>query len=568
MPRVRVRRRIESHQRGAAAAVFGAVALVAPACASPTGPASESASRTAQALVSNPHTVDYVPLWQTINSANVPWANISHINLAFAGVNSSHQCAWVDSNGNPSGYDTNASSLISYRNANYPAVKILVSVGGWTMSQYFSESMSPTYRSGFVSSCVSLVNNTGADGLDIDWEYPTRLGAGNCPSGHTCATSSDPQYLTDTLSSLRSSFGSKLITAALRGNTSGDGSNIPYQYGNFFSGSTPNLNWANVMTYDFWGTWDSTTGFTAPVGWVESALSYASSQAGGYQVDFNMGVPFYGAAWANVATSGGAGQSGTPLGTVTYRNALPLAQSSSCSVHTPSSGDTSNHYIYCPGTVSVTYTDANTGNLVTANESGVWISYDDMTVVNTKGTYVANNNWGGMMWWAQGDDSASNDLSNTIDTNMDGNTTGVSGPYNHIANQTTGYCVDGGGRTTNGWYVAQYRCSSSSNNIKWKLVSQANGTYHIVNETTGQCIDNAGQTGDGADMQQWACNDSSSNPNTHQEWTKVSVGSGWYHIVNKNSGKCLNSGGSSSNPVSQYTCGTSSNLSWSITALP
>src|SRR5262249_35662719 len=128
-------------------------ALSCGACAAPSTstPADEQVGTSSQALVSNPKQVVYIPLCVSVNDAAIPWADITHINLAFAGINSSHQCAWVDSNGNASGYDTNASSIISYKNAHYPAIKVMVSVGGWTMSPYFSESMSSTHRSGFVS---------------------------------------------------------------------------------------------------------------------------------------------------------------------------------------------------------------------------------------------------------------------------------------------------------------------------------------------------------------------------------------------------------------------------------
>src|SRR5258705_2977264 len=124
------------------------------ACSVPAAPEVESVGTSEQALVSSPKQVVYVPLWGTVDNTTIPWDDITHINLAFAGINSSHQCAWVDSNGAASGYDTNASSVISYKNAHYPAVKVMVSLGGWTMSQYFSESMSSSYRSGVVSSCV------------------------------------------------------------------------------------------------------------------------------------------------------------------------------------------------------------------------------------------------------------------------------------------------------------------------------------------------------------------------------------------------------------------------------
>ena len=57
-----------------------------------------------------------------------------------------------------------------------------------------------------------------------------------------------------------------------------------------------------------------------------------------------LGVPFYGGAWANVGSPSGAGTgySGTPLGTVAYKDAVPISTAAGCSVKTPTSGDTQN----------------------------------------------------------------------------------------------------------------------------------------------------------------------------------------------------------------------------------
>jgi chitinase len=52
------------------------------------------------------------------------------------------------------------------------ALKVLLSVGGWTYSSHFV-SAAPTSprRLAFALSIVSLIRNFGLDGVDIDWEY-------------------------------------------------------------------------------------------------------------------------------------------------------------------------------------------------------------------------------------------------------------------------------------------------------------------------------------------------------------------------------------------------------------
>ncbi len=65
----------------------------------------------------------------------------------------------------------------------HPHLRVLLSLGGWTESTYFSDAALEVNRNAFVQSCIDTFmrgNVAGVfDGFDVDWEYP-----GSC--GLTC----------------------------------------------------------------------------------------------------------------------------------------------------------------------------------------------------------------------------------------------------------------------------------------------------------------------------------------------------------------------------------------------
>ena len=54
-----------------------------------------------------------------------------------------------------------------------PDTKILVSIGGWGDTAGFSAAArTPESRRQWASRVADMVRDTGADGVDVDWEYP------------------------------------------------------------------------------------------------------------------------------------------------------------------------------------------------------------------------------------------------------------------------------------------------------------------------------------------------------------------------------------------------------------
>ena len=134
--------------------------------------------------------VGYYPGWgiysRGFEVADLPGDQLTHINYAFANLVGG-ECVlgdpWADVErhlpGDPwSGPGSDASYFGNFRQLDllqeeHPALKTLISIGGWTWSGNFSDAaLTPASRARFATSCADFMENYGFDGIDIDWEYP------------------------------------------------------------------------------------------------------------------------------------------------------------------------------------------------------------------------------------------------------------------------------------------------------------------------------------------------------------------------------------------------------------
>ncbi|KAG8711791.1 hypothetical protein FRC11_001828, partial [Ceratobasidium sp. 423] len=130
------------------------------------------------------------------------------------------------------------------------SLKVLLSIGGWTYSQagHFNFITDASARATFISSAISLLEDNGLDGIDIDYEYP--------------AAGAQAQGYVSLLSELRTALNSHAtkkgetnlyqITAAVPAGKS--------NYENLLiSQMDPSLTFWNLMAYDYAGSWSTTS---------------------------------------------------------------------------------------------------------------------------------------------------------------------------------------------------------------------------------------------------------------------------------------------------------------------
>ncbi|CAH7669749.1 glycoside hydrolase superfamily [Phakopsora pachyrhizi] len=104
--------------------------------------------------------------------------------------------------------------LVKYAHGN--GTKVVLSVGGWSGSKYFSQVIvNETTRSIFANSIYEVVTTNNLDGVDIDWEYP-----GQAQVQDNTVSPQDTEALLKFFLTLRSRLGAhSIISAAVTDST-------------------------------------------------------------------------------------------------------------------------------------------------------------------------------------------------------------------------------------------------------------------------------------------------------------------------------------------------------------
>ncbi|KDQ10640.1 carbohydrate-binding module family 5 protein [Botryobasidium botryosum FD-172 SS1] len=306
-------------------------------------------------------------------------------------------------------------------------LKVLLSIGGWTYSQagHFNFVTNAGARTTFVNSAITIMEDNGLDGIDIDFEYPTAAQA---------------SAFTSLLSELRT---------ALNNHASKKGETNPYQISVAVPAGPSNYqvldiagmdrsltNW-NLMAYDYSGSWNTvsddqanlypgtTTGFDT-----DTAVKYYLSH-GATASKLNLGLPLYGRAFENTAgirkSFSGVGPGTWEAGVYDYK-VLPLA---GAAVTENSALGASYSY------------DAGKKELV---------SYDTPNIIAQKVAYANSKGLGGTFFWElSGDKTDGNSLVSKAQSTLGGLDT----TQNHLSYPFSKYdniknnMGSGGGSPTN-----------------------------------------------------------------------------------------------------------------------
>ena len=277
--------------------------------------------------------------------------------------------------------------------AAHPALKVAISVGGWGAGGFSEAADSAAGRQLFADSAAQLLGAHGADGLDVDWEYP-----GHDESG-IHAGAQDRGNFTLLLESLRASLdragaaqgraGARRYTLSI---AAADG---PFVSGIDIAAVAPFLDWFNLMTYDFVNSQTPYTGHHSGLKAARIAPAAARTAERAVRQFLSAGVPagklligaaFYGREFAGVqADHQGLYQ---PYGR--YQGEIPWPQ-------------LDKDYIGKNGYLRYWDAAAQSPWLWNA-ELRRFISYDDPQSLAAKTAYVKAMHLGGIMYWEQSQD--------------------------------------------------------------------------------------------------------------------------------------------------------------------
>ncbi|MFJ4097062.1 glycosyl hydrolase family 18 protein [Kitasatospora sp. NPDC089913] len=318
--------------------------------------------------------------------------------------------------------------------AKYPNLKVVVSLGGWTYSKYFSDAAATdASRQKLVKSCLDVwikgnlpvYNGAGGDGvaagifdgIDLDWEWP------GSPDGHAGNhySANDKANLTLLLAEFRKQLDAlggshKLLTAftpadPVKINQGWDLSKI-FNY----------LDIANVQGYDFHGagsdnSWEpNRTGHQGNL-YQDAQDPYATHfsvdaavkpylDAGVNPRKLTIGLAFYGRGWQGVADGGVKGEWQSATGAAPGQ----FAEEAGTRGY--------NNLITTFPNLAVYHDEQSVATYGYTGAGGQWWTFDDAWSIGKKTAYLKSKGLLGAMIWEMTGDTPGGTLITAIDNGL------------------------------------------------------------------------------------------------------------------------------------------------------
>ncbi|KAF5356557.1 hypothetical protein D9758_008231 [Tetrapyrgos nigripes] len=361
----------------------------------------------------------WYPGWLGADSppANLSWEKYTALTFAFATTTPDTSVIALD--------DVSKQVLPDFvSSAKENDVQALLSIGGWTGSQYFSTAVATAEnRTAFVKAVLGLVSQYSLDGIDFDWEYPGKQGVG-C---NTISPDDSANFLSFLQELRQDPTGAELVLTAAVGITPFAGADgTPMTDVSEFAKVLDHI---GIMNYDIWGSWSATVGPNAPLN-----DTCASTQAGsgvsavnawtaaGFPADqIALGVAAYGHSF-HVTPSDALDASGTLQVNPPFdKSQQPHGDSQDGEAGTDQCGNAvpvggifnfwgliDGGFLTDNGTaangISYTFDECSQTPFVYNQQSDVMVSFDDATSFKSKGEFISDMGLAGFaMWHVLGD---------------------------------------------------------------------------------------------------------------------------------------------------------------------
>ncbi len=362
---------------------------------------------------------------------DIPWGKVTHINYAFAAVGDDNRIQLMDEEAaiqrvyegqDPSLPYLGHFNLLNTYKQQYPGTKTLISIGGWSASgNFFPMTDTQTSIDTFADSVVDFLRQYGFDGADIDMEYPSSTGQSGNPLDFDV---SEPRrgVIYDHFLMLMETLREKLDEASEEDNkqyllTMAAPASSWILGGMELGEYAKYLDYLNMMTYDFHGSWNGYVGpqsavfsdprdtetaqLPIPVLSIDWAFKYFRGVLPADKI--NIGVPYYTRGWKNVtpgAYPGGlygraAMSGGGADGIDGVWNDPPPAE--------PSGTNSIYHMMNLLDDPSLGYElfwdDVTQTSYVWNESKKVFLTHEDERSMAAKIQYVIDNGIGGYMVW-------------------------------------------------------------------------------------------------------------------------------------------------------------------------